>query len=185
LNGDGILDLISSDFGDNRLSIFRGNGNGTFQARTQVTTGAGDYRVAAGDFNGDGVVDLVSADRTDNTISILMGNSTATTGAADLSVETQADAEDLLTLLDTAITNLQSAQGNLAAIHSRLDETVAGNLLLSENLQEARAASMDVDFATEVAELVKNQILQDVQVAVLTQANLQIQLVTKLLNGNP
>ncbi len=185
LNGDGYLDMLNMGQNDVwSLNINLGNGNGTFKPTTVALTAITNWpSFAVDDFTGDGVKDIVAANSWSSTISLLVGNSTTVTEAATISVATQEDAEALLTALDNAVSNLQDVQGNLSAIHSRLDETVVGNLLLSENLQEARSVSMDVDFATEVAELVKNQILQDVQVAVLTQANLQVKLVAQLLKN--
>ena len=69
LDGDGKTDLAASNGGvppsdPPGVSVFRGNGNGTFQAGVFYRVGGisvgGDY-VAAGDFNGDGKPDLVVA----------------------------------------------------------------------------------------------------------------------------
>ena len=59
-SGDGKVDLAVTDLGPDLqpgVSIFKGNGNGTFQAPALYSTDAG--YIAAGDFNGDGKLDLV------------------------------------------------------------------------------------------------------------------------------
>ena len=64
-NGDGKVDLILDPDGGNRLRLFLGNGDGTFQAPKIITVALpagqqfGSVFVAA-DFNGDGKLDLVA-----------------------------------------------------------------------------------------------------------------------------
>jgi hypothetical protein len=78
LRNQGIQDLIVSNFADNTVSVFLGNGDGTFATQTTYATGAGPTWIATGDFNNDGNLDLVVADKTANTISILLGNGDGT-----------------------------------------------------------------------------------------------------------
>ena len=81
LNGDGHLDLAVANyndplgFGEGMISVFLGDGNGTFSAATLYPTGTGvpgAQSVAIGDVNGDGRLDLVVANAS-NRISILLG----------------------------------------------------------------------------------------------------------------
>jgi flagellin-like hook-associated protein FlgL len=78
LNGDGNLDLIIANSGDNSVTIALGNGNGTFNSETQVGTGNNSSSAIAYDLNGDGKIDLISSDTGDGTISILLGNGNGT-----------------------------------------------------------------------------------------------------------
>jgi hypothetical protein len=57
LNGDSRPDLAGA--GANAVSVMLGNGNGTFQAKTDFPIGMQTQAVAAGDFNSDGRVDLM------------------------------------------------------------------------------------------------------------------------------
>lgn len=77
LSASGHTDLIVTNQGNNSVSVFLGNGDGTFQPRTDYATGAAPVYVATGDFNGDSVLDLAVANNTDNTVSILLGVPTA------------------------------------------------------------------------------------------------------------
>ena len=77
LNSDGHLDLVVADEGNNTFSVFLGNGNGTFQTRTDYPTGNDPVYVALGDFNGDDALDIAVANdgaatstNTGNTVSI-------------------------------------------------------------------------------------------------------------------
>jgi hypothetical protein len=92
LNSDGHADLAVVNQNDNTVSIFLGNGDGSFQARTDYATGAGPVYVATGDFNGDGVLDLAVANNTDDTVSILFGQ-LGSTGTANGTFATHTDYE--------------------------------------------------------------------------------------------
>ena len=87
-NKDGHIDLAVADEGNNTISIFLGNGDGTFQPRTDYPVGSSPVWISAADFNGDGVLDLAVADSgaststdTGNVVSILLGQ-VAANGAA-------------------------------------------------------------------------------------------------------
>jgi WD40 repeat protein len=71
-NHDGKLDVAT--IGD-YLSIFLGNGDGTFQPAVNYTA-LGDW-IAVADFNNDGNLDLVSANG-DNSVSVFLGNGDGT-----------------------------------------------------------------------------------------------------------
>ena len=77
-NGDRNLDLAVANNGSDSVSIFLGNGNGTFQATVSYSAGAYPNSVTAGDFNGDGNLDLVVTNTTGSSISILLGNGNGT-----------------------------------------------------------------------------------------------------------
>jgi hypothetical protein len=74
LNGDGNLDLIASNEVDGTIAVLLGNSDGTFQAATPFTVGAGPEGMAIGDFNGDGKLDLVAASSGGNSLLLLLGN---------------------------------------------------------------------------------------------------------------
>lgn len=92
-NGNSILDLVVANQNDNTVSMFIGNGNGTFQARTDYATGASPVYVATGDFNGDGILDVATANFADNTVSILLGQANASgTASGTLAPQTAYEA---------------------------------------------------------------------------------------------
>ncbi|MFZ0970194.1 MAG: FG-GAP-like repeat-containing protein [Candidatus Acidiferrales bacterium] len=72
------IDLLVTNFADETVSVFLGNGDGTFGAKTDFNTGNGPSAIALADFNGDGKLDVVVANKNDNTVSVLLGNGDGT-----------------------------------------------------------------------------------------------------------
>ncbi len=78
VNGDGKVDLICANSGDNTLSVLTNKGNGTFAAAVDYSVGNAPQSVTTADVNGDGKVDLICANANDNTLSILTNTGNGT-----------------------------------------------------------------------------------------------------------
>lgn len=76
-----------------------------------------------------------------------------------------------LSALDLAIGSVVSERARFGAIQNRFEAAINNTKLYNENLQAARSRIMDTDFATETANLTRNQILQQASTAMLAQAN--------------
>jgi hypothetical protein len=72
------LDLAVANFKDNTLSLYPGNGDGTFGTPTTLVTGAGPSALTTGDFNGDGHTDIAVTNKSANTVSVFLGNGDGT-----------------------------------------------------------------------------------------------------------
>lgn len=77
-NLDGKTDLAVANFSSNTVSIFLGNGDGTFQAAQNISVSNFPFSVSVGDFNGDGKPDLAVGFESNVGISILLGNGDGT-----------------------------------------------------------------------------------------------------------
>src|ERR1051326_2491473 len=84
-NRDGILDLTVANSGDGNVSIFIGNGDGTFDPATPPTGSvvSAPAGVAIGDLNGDGRLALAVTNNSDDSVSVLLGNGDGTFQAAN------------------------------------------------------------------------------------------------------
>ncbi|WP_193788942.1 beta strand repeat-containing protein, partial [Zavarzinella formosa] len=82
VNGDGIPDLVVSNYGSNNVSVLLGTGTGTFGDPVNFPVVSGPYSVAIGDVNGDGKLDIVTANEFSNNVSVLLGTGTGSFGAA-------------------------------------------------------------------------------------------------------
>ena len=74
LNRDGKLDQVSYDSGNNTVSVFLGNGDGTFTTGPSIPVGTNPDAIAVGDFNNDDIPDFAVANYGDGTVSIFLGN---------------------------------------------------------------------------------------------------------------
>ena len=80
-NTDQFLDLAIADKTANTVSILLGNGDGTFQAKTDIPTGNTPVSVVPADcqdLGGTGFTDLAVANLADNSMSIFQGNGNGT-----------------------------------------------------------------------------------------------------------
>ncbi len=78
LNGDGIPDIVTANRIDDTVSVFLGNGDGTFQPPKTYGVGARVWHVTLADVTNDGRLDILTVNKGDNTISILLNNGDGT-----------------------------------------------------------------------------------------------------------
>ncbi|WP_321833956.1 flagellin [Pseudomonas kulmbachensis] len=112
------------------------------------------------------------------------GKTTATTvetTVSDLSVLTAADSQRTVQALADAIQQIDTQRSALGAVQNRFTSTVANLQSISENSTAALGRVQDTDFASEAAELTKQQTLQQASTAILSQANQLPSAVMKLL----
>ncbi|MDC9620798.1 flagellin [Xenorhabdus sp. XENO-7] len=86
-----------------------------------------------------------------------------------------------LEALDSALSTVDSLRSSLGAVQNRLESTVNNLNNTVNNLSAARSRIEDADYATEVSNMSRGQILQQAGTSVLAQANQVPQSVLSLL----
>jgi len=89
----------------------------------------------------------------------------------NLFYNTVAETDKPLTLLDKALARVDELRSNLGTIQNRLESTINNINMTATNLSAARSRIEDADYALEVSNMTRSQILQQAGVAVLAQAN--------------
>ena len=109
------------------------------------------------------------------------GYGTSGLSLSNLSVSSVSGASAALTSIDSAISTIGGARADLGALQNRFQSTIRNLSNISENVTAARSRIRDTDFASETAELTRNQIIQQASVSVLSQANQRPQTALSLL----
>ena len=158
-------------------------GYGAYTAATDtyanyaVVDSAGNaYKLTAGDVNaGTGAV-------TNTTIFATQASMAAAKAAydADAAAGTASTANPLAAL-DAALKKVDELRSSLGAVQNRFDSVIANLGTTVTNLSASRSRIQDADYATEVSNMTRAQILQQAGTSVLAQANQTTQNVLSLL----
>jgi flagellin len=106
-------------------------------------------------------------------ISITMGDLRSTALGVDttsMSLNSSASARSAITALDTALDSINSIRSDYGAVQNRLGDSLVNMEVYNENLNAAESQIRDVDFASETAEMAKQQIMQQAGMSVLAQS---------------
>ncbi len=107
----------------------------------------------------------------------------AATGAAGTAMDltTTGGAQSALDKLTSAIETKDSYRAELGYLMNRLEAAVSILNIQAENLMAAESRISDVDVATEMAAMTRNQVLSQAGIAMLAQANSMPQMALQLL----
>ncbi|WHG71010.1 flagellin [Escherichia coli] len=126
------------------------------------------------------VVDSATGKYMEATVAITGTAAAVTVGAAEVAGAATADP---LKALDAAIAKVDKFRSSLGAVQNRLDSAVTNLNNTTTNLSEAQSRIQDADYATEVSNMSKAQIIQQAGNSVLSKANRVPQQVLSLLQG--
>ena len=100
----------------------------------------------------------------------------------EIDVTSASKAQDTLAVVDAAINDVTNLRGTLGAFQANTLESTANNLRATlENTTNAESVIRDTDFASEIANFTKNQVLVQAGTSMLSNANQIPQLVLSLL----
>jgi flagellin len=129
-------------------------------------------------------------DNADNRININLSTLNATLGAVGLTslsgtIATSGNltaAQGNVSKIDAALSEIATRRSRLGAIQNRLENALSEATNYSENLSSAQSQIMDVDYASESANMTRYQIQQQAGVAALAQAKAIPQSIMSLLS---
>ena len=104
-------------------------------------------------------------------------------GTDGRTISTQEAAQKALVAVTNAVVSKDKIRAHLGALQNRLENTVSNLTTQAENLQAAESRISDVDVATEMTKFVRNQILTQSSVAMLSQANSMPKMAMQLIGG--
>ena len=118
-----------------------------------------------------------------NTITndILIGSNTSS--GAGGNIRTQDAAQQALVAINNAVVSKDKIRASLGALQNRLENTVSNLQTQAENLQSAESRISDVDVASEMTQFVREQILTQSSVAMLSQANSMPKMAMQIIGG--
>ena len=104
-------------------------------------------------------------------------------GSGSMSIATETQAQEALVTINNAIVSKDKIRASLGALQNRLENTVSNLQTQAENLQSAESRISDVDVASEMTQFVRQQILTQSSVAMLSQANSMPKMAMQLIGG--
>ena len=162
------LDRITAVTEFNGQKLTDGSLSSSIAAVSQVIIQIGFKSTANDRINLNTAVDVTAIDSTGLSINTL-------------SVTAAAEALTALSSINSAISKVTDARGRLGAVQNRFTYTIANLQISAENLQAAESQIRDADYASEISQFTRNQILVQASTAILAQANLVPQTVLQLL----
>ncbi|MFB2830537.1 flagellin A [Aeromonas jandaei] len=180
------IDRVAKDTTFGGQNLLNGNYFGTFQVGADAGQTITFKMTSAFTLNG-----IASASKGSATVQssasadkyTVTKSTTATTTTSVSSIKTASGAQLAMANLDFMIKVVDSKRAELGAVQNRFDSTIRNQANVSENVSAARSRIRDADFATETANLTKQNILQQAASTILSQANQRPQSALSLLQG--
>lgn len=178
---------LSTEFNGTRLLVGKNDinddlkGGNTFPLEIQVSK---DYYADSDSLGSKAPVNIVRIDlQRLNAASYGEGGLGLGLGDEGARINSKEGAQNSISILDSAITQVNDYRSYLGAIQNRLTTTVSNLGSQVENLDTARSRIRDTDFAAETAIYTQAKILQQAGTSVLAQANQQPSVALGLLQN--
>ena len=136
--------------------------------------GAGNKLLTSGGTLGSGTVTLQIGSSAAETMTVSISGAVSSVTAASgmtLAIGTAANASGAIDALDTLLTNVGKARGEMGAYINRLNHTINNLANMADNTNTAMGRIMDTDFASESTKMTKQNMLMQSSVAMLKQTS--------------
>ncbi|QQK71757.1 flagellin [Pectobacterium versatile] len=170
------IDRVAKSASFNGTSLLDGSASGGINIQVGANTGANEViRIDSGSLvnatttSGSGLASGVSS-----AVDAISGGTGSIGGSGGL-------AQTIVTNVDAALKAVDTARSNLGAVQNRFESTITNVNNTINNLSNARGRIQDADYAVEVSNMTKANILQQAGTSVLSQANQVPQTVLSLL----
>ena len=168
-------DIMNSEFEEMAQEIDRIAQSTVFNSVTLLDSASDDVTVHFGQ----------RADGADDTIDVAAVNMRIASGlqidSGSIDITGTTSASTALTAITSAITAYANARATFGYKMNRMESTARVLGIQAENLATAESRISDVDVATEMTNLTRNQVLAQAGVAMLAQANTMPQMALTLL----
>jgi flagellin len=168
------MKTLGTEYGNNALSV---------DQKTAITTEAEsiiaqiDLTIKEAKYNGVELLDTSGA----TTYDIQSGVEVTTTISFTVANATVDTTSDNFSTVDDDLLNISNERAKMGALVGRAIYSSQNLMAQSANIQAARSAIVDTDFASETARLTKGQIMQQAATAMLAQANQMPNVILSLL----
>ncbi|MGY3885385.1 flagellin [Aeromonas aquatica] len=176
------INRISKDTTFAGTKLLDGSYSGSFQVGADANQTIGFGLTQANGFSISGISAAATA-----TITVGPAGSVTTTidsifaAGSSIDISTASAAQAVLAAADLMLGVVDGKRAELGAVQNRLDSTIRNQANISENVSAARSRIRDADFATETANMTKQNILQQAASSILAQANQRPQSALSLL----
>ena len=161
--------IMDDEFDEMAAEINRIAGSVTFNGNVLLNSASASIDIQVGTAS----TDKISIAGIDVTSSAL--------GLGGVSIATAASAVAALAVMDSAIAAKDADRATFGYKMNRLESTISVINTQVENMMAAESRISDVDVATEMSTMVRNQVLAQAGVAMLAQANAMPQMALTLL----
>ncbi|RUR40110.1 flagellin [Vreelandella populi] len=165
------------------------NGTNLLNVDSGSTTGALNIQVGSNTESED-VISVSRINATTSGLGLVTGSSgslttasgaTTLTGTGASGAVTHGDFQNLIDAVDASTKTLDTSRATLGATLNRFDSVIDNLATTKTNLSEARSRIEDADYAVEVSNMTRANILQQAGTSMLAQANQTPQSVLSLL----
>ncbi|MFJ5508452.1 flagellin, partial [Pectobacterium jejuense] len=174
------IDRVAKSASFNGTNLLDGTASGGINIQVGANTGANEVIT----IDSGALVDASTTSGLSSGVSTAVDAISGGTGAASGSGAIGGSgglAQQIVNAVDTALKAVDTARSNLGAIQNRFESTITNVNNTINNLSNARGRIQDADYAVEVSNMTKANILQQAGTSVLSQANQVPQTVLSLL----
>lgn len=178
LNAQDGRDIVISTGSTAATNALFGGGENRFDASFNNLRVTGDVTVS-----GNQTLNFSGADQAQAGFDALQQDNAQAVGTvANVNVDSASSAQASLQSVDAALGQIDSFRANLGAIQNRFESSIRNLAAVAESQTAALSRIQDTNFASQVAELSKQQVKRQAGIALQAQANALSQQVLVLLS---